>query len=73
MPVFARHDVLVMAAVVIENPIVNSPFDEPDRHWKLGDEGITNEVEEGRRPSSYFEPVPAAKRQGGQLLKVYDV
>ena len=40
--------------VVIENPIINSPFDEPSRHFKFSDEGITNEEVDGRRTSSYF-------------------
>jgi type III restriction enzyme len=49
----------------IENPILNSPYDEPDRHWKFDDEGITNEVVKGRRRSEYFMPIPASKRRGG--------
>ncbi len=24
-----------MADAVIDNPILNSPFDEPERHWKF--------------------------------------
>jgi hypothetical protein len=39
--------------VVIENPVINSPFREPDRHFKFTDEGITNEVLDGCRTSSY--------------------
>jgi type III restriction enzyme len=34
-----------MADALIENPILNSPFHEPDRHFKFTDEGITNEIE----------------------------
>ncbi len=30
-----------MSQVVIENPIINSPFEEPTRHFKFDDEGIT--------------------------------
>jgi hypothetical protein len=30
--------------VVIENPFLNSPFEEPQRHFRFSDEGITNEV-----------------------------
>jgi type III restriction enzyme len=41
-----------MTQVVIENPIINSPFDEPSRHFRFTDEGITNDVVEGRRTSS---------------------
>jgi type III restriction enzyme len=47
-----------MPQVVIENPILNSPFEEPQRHFRFSDEGITNEVAEGRRSSSFFVPVP---------------
>jgi hypothetical protein len=38
-----------MNQVVIENPIINSPFDEPMRHFRFSDEGITNEIVDGRR------------------------
>ena len=30
-----------MSQVVIENPIMNSPFDEPTRHFRFNHEGIT--------------------------------
>jgi len=43
-----------MRQVVIENPILNSPFEEPYRHFRFSDEGITNEVVGARRISSYF-------------------
>jgi type III restriction enzyme len=56
-----------MADAVIENPILNSPFREPTRHWRFGDTGITDEVVEGRRASSYFMPIPASKVRGAQL------
>ena len=53
-----------MAQTVIENPILNSPYEEPRRHFQFSDEGITNEVVEERRVSSYFMPIPAAKKKG---------
>ena len=43
-----------MSQVVIENPVINSPFCEPTRHFRFTDEGITNEIENGRRISSYL-------------------
>jgi len=46
-----------MSQVVIENPIINSPFDEPTRHFRFADEGITNEIIDDRRASSYFVPI----------------
>lgn len=54
-----------MRPVVIENPILNSPYEEPGRHFCFDDDGITDEVAEGRRPSSYFVPIPATKKRGG--------
>lgn len=56
-----------MADAVIENPILNSPFQAPARHWAFGDTGITNEVVEERRVSSYFMPIPASKVRSRQL------
>jgi type III restriction enzyme len=50
--------------VVIENPILNAPFGEPNRHFRFTDEGITNEVIEGRRVSSYFVPIARPKKKG---------
>lgn len=43
-----------MKQVVIENPVINSPFDEPKRHLRFSDEGITNEIVDPRRVSSCF-------------------
>jgi len=48
--------------VLIENPIINSPFIEPSSQFKFGESGITNEVIPGRRPSSYFIPIAASKK-----------
>jgi type III restriction enzyme len=52
---------------VIDNPIINSPYRAPGRYFKFDTEGITNEVVEGRRPSSYFVPVPRPRKRGGQM------
>jgi type III restriction enzyme len=52
--------------VVIENPILNSAYAEPTRHFRFDDDGITDEIVSSRRASSYFVPIPAAKRRGGQ-------
>ena len=56
-----------MEQVTIENPIINSPYEEPIRHFRFSDEGITNEIVEERRVSAYFMPIPAAKKKGKQL------
>lgn len=57
-----------MADAIIENPIINSPYHEPSRHFKFDDEGITNEIIEQRRPSSYFIPIAKPKTKGRQQV-----
>ena len=59
-----------MATRTIENPVLNSPFQEPLRHFRFDDQGITSDIVSGRRPSSYFVPVPEARRRDGQLAMV---
>ena len=54
-------------AVVIENPILNSPFAEPTRHFRFDEDGITDEIVEGRRRSTYFIPIAPPKKKGPQL------
>ena len=56
-----------MADALIENPILNSPFFEPNRHFKFTDEGISNDIVAGRRSSSYFIPIARPKKKGKQL------
>jgi type III restriction enzyme len=56
-----------VADAVIENPILNSPFTEPTRYFRVDEDGITNEIVEGRRPSAYFVPVPSPRRRDPQL------
>jgi type III restriction enzyme len=63
----AVHERPSMSQVVIENPIINSPFTEPTRHFRFTDEGITNEEVDGRRTSSYFIPIAKPKKKGKQL------
>ena len=57
-----------MKQIVIENPILNSPYDEPKRHFRFTDEGITNEIVEERRISSYFVPIARPRKRGGNQL-----
>ncbi len=56
-----------MPDVVIENPILNSPFAEPTRHFRFTDDGITDEIVEERRLAGYFIPIPQPKKRGKQL------
>jgi type III restriction enzyme len=57
-----------MPDTLIDNPNLNSPYQEPARRFRFGDEGITNEIDEARRSSAYFVPIPPPKKKGKQLL-----
>ena len=54
----------------VEEPIINSPFAEPGRHWLIA-KGQTPVKVPGRRPASYFYRVPSkatrGRKQAGQL------
>jgi type III restriction enzyme len=56
-----------VSSVVIDNPILNSPFREPNRHFRFDEHGITQDIVEARRSSSYFIPIAQPKKKGKQL------
>jgi type III restriction enzyme len=57
-----------MSQIVIGNPVINSPFREPSHHFRFSDEGITDEIESGRRTSSYFVPIARPRKKGTRQL-----
>jgi type III restriction enzyme len=58
----------VSTPVVIENPVINSAFSEPTRHFRFSDDGITDEIVESRRVSAYFVPIAQPKKKGKQMV-----
>ncbi len=52
--------------VLIENPVINSPFTEPQWHFRFAENGITDEIVPGRRRSTYFIPIAQPKFKTGQ-------
>ena len=49
-----------------ENPILNSPYTYPSRHWELDGEGQpTQKIVESRRRAEFISPVPLPKKRGG--------
>jgi type III restriction enzyme len=52
---------------VIENPILNGPYDEPSRHFRFDEQGITGDIVSGRRESGYFLPIATPRKKSGQL------
>ncbi len=56
-----------MKQVVITNPVLNSPYDEPTQHFRFDDDGITDEIAtEAASVSSYFIPIARPKKKGKQ-------
>jgi len=52
--------------VTIENPILNSAFEPPARHFRFDNDGITTEIDEKRRASAFFMPIARARKKGEQ-------
>ena len=53
-----------MPQIVIDNPILNSPYCEPTRHFRFdANNEITNTIDPGRRGSSYFLPIATPKKK----------
>ncbi len=61
-----------MKQVVIENPVINSPFEEPKRHFRFTEDRITNEIVEARRISSYFVPIPKPKKKSKKQQLLFE-
>lgn len=49
------------------SPILNSPYTEPNRYFKADERGLTEDVIDARRPSSFYIPVPRQKTKQKQL------
>lgn len=48
--------------MLIEHPMLARLHDEPGRHLTFDDKGITDRIEDLRRPSFYFMPVPRPRK-----------
>jgi len=57
---------MALGKVTIEQPVINSPFEEPERHYLFTDDGISDKIMRGRRVSSYFVPIAKPRSQGTQ-------
>ena len=53
-----------MAQVIIPNPVINSPFDEPQRHFYFDEDGITDKKVESRRLSQLLRSGASAEEEG---------
>jgi len=56
-----------------EQPILNSPYDPPDRHWELDAQGQpTQQIIESRRKAEFITPIPKPKKQKQTGSFVFD-
>ncbi len=57
-----------------EQPILNSPYEYPSRHWELDASGQpTNKIGDKRRKVAFITPIPKPKKSGaGQPKMVFD-
>lgn len=53
-----------MSEAFFEKPILNSPYDYPERHWELDPSGQpTGKIDESRRKCDYVTPIPKGKKK----------
>ncbi|HQV56893.1 MAG TPA: DEAD/DEAH box helicase family protein, partial [Ilumatobacteraceae bacterium] len=56
--------------MTIADPIINGPYDPPQQHFELGDDGSpTGTIVNGRRPSTSYIPVPAVVKRSKSAPK----
>ena len=56
-----------------DQPILNSPYEYPSRHWELDDAGHpTSAILDHRRHVSFISPIPQPKKQRAQSQMVFD-
>src|SRR5437667_8730454 len=58
-----------MSSREVPEPIINSPFDEPEQHWHI-EEGKDPELRPGRRPAMYCYRDPKAKPERSEKANV---
>ena len=56
-----------MSESFFEQPILNSPYEYPSRHWELDSTGQPlNKIADRRRRAEFMSPIPAAKKRKGK-------
>ena len=56
-----------------DHPILNSPYEYPERHWELDDQGQpTQQIIEHRRRAEFITPIPKPKKRKGSAAQTAD-
>ena len=59
-----------MSNPFFDHPILNSPYECPQRHWELDDDGQpTQKVEDFRRKAKFITPIPKPKKRKGSAAQ----
>lgn len=71
---FALENAGNMAEDFFSQPILNSPYEYPGRHWELDKSGQpTNLIGEIRRPAEFITPIPKPKKKKASRQKELDL
>ena len=58
---------LNMSNAFFEKPILNSPYEYPNRHWELDEDGQpTQKIVDERRRAQFITPIPKPKKRKGK-------
>ncbi len=59
-----------MSDQFFKQPILNSPYDYPNKHWEFGDDGQpTQKIVESRRRADFITPIPKPKRHNSDATQ----
>lgn len=61
-----------MSTAELDNPVINSPYDPPVKHFAIGPNGPTGDIVTGRRPSESFIPIPAPRKKQAAQQEGFD-
>jgi Type III restriction enzyme, res subunit. len=62
-----------MTDLFFKQPILNSPYEYPSRHWELDKDGQpTQKIIESRRRADFITPIPKPRKRKGQQGLIFD-
>jgi type III restriction enzyme len=62
-----------MSNPFFDHPVLNSPYEMPERHWELDEQGQpTQRIVESRRRAEFITPIPRPKKRRNQENLVFD-
>ena len=63
-----------MSNPFFDQPILNSPYECPERHWELDGQGQpTQQIVDERRRADFITPIPKPKKRKGKKAALFNV